>query len=313
MKPVIETENLSKRYGNIIALNKVNLQIKEGDIYGLIGRNGAGKSSLLRVLCGQSTQYSGNVKLFGRNIKQDFEERKKIGTLIEYPAFYPELTGRQNLEYYRIQKGISQKSRIQRVLHDLDLIQLADRKFKQYSLGNKQRLGIALALLNEPKVLILDEPTNGLDPFGIKEIRNFLLAINKTYNTTILISSHILSELEQLITKVGFIDKGNVIEELSIEDLRKKCSRSIHIKVSRPDKIYPLLKEQLLQCQVTRSDHSNIKISGDYIDISELSTIVSTANEKILTVNECADTLEDYFINLIGGADHEQIPKKRTV
>lgn len=313
MNPVIETANLSKRYGNIVALNEINLQIRKGDIYGLIGRNGAGKSSLLRVLCGQSTQYSGNVKLFGKDIKLDFEERKKIGTLIEYPAFYSELTGRQNLEYYRIQKGISDKSRVNRVLHDLDLNQFANRKIKQYSLGNKQRLGIALALLNEPKILILDEPTNGLDPFGIKEIRKFLLGINKTYNTTIIISSHILSELEQLITKVGFIDKGRLVDELSINDLRKKCTRSIHIKVSRPDKIYPLLKNKLLQCRVTRSDHSDIIISGGHIDISELSTIISNTNEKILSVNEYSDTLEDYFINLIGGADNEQLHQKRTV
>lgn len=302
MNTVIEVNHLTKQYRNVVALDQVNLQINEGDIYGLIGRNGAGKSSLLRILCGQSTQYTGQVKLLGTLVKPDSEQRKKIGALIEYPAFYPELTGRQNLEYYRIQKGISQKDRVTQVLEDLNLTTLAGRKFKHYSLGNKQRLGIALALMNNPKILILDEPTNGLDPIGIKEIRKFLLEINRTYNTTIIISSHILSELEQLITKVGFIDNGKLIQEMSMDALKDKCKRSIHLRVTNPDKIYALLKSNWQNGWVTQLDNSDIQISGDHIDISALSKVILDANEKIISVHESSDSLEDYFFQLVGGA-----------
>lgn len=310
MSAVIEVENLTKQYRNIVALDNVNLHINEGEIYGLIGKNGAGKSSLLRILCGQSTQYSGSLKLFGQTIKQDSNERKKIGALIEYPAFYPELTGRQNLEYYRIQKGISQKSAIDKVLNDLNLIPLADRKFKQYSLGNKQRLGIALALLDNPKILILDEPTNGLDPIGIKEIRKLLLGINRDHNITIVISSHILSELEQVITKVGFIDNGKLIQELSMDALKNRCKRSIHLKVTNYDKIYHLLKNKLKNCEVSQLDNFEIQLSGDDIDISDISKIIFDANEKILSVHESTDSLEDYFFHLVGGAGNEQLSEK---
>lgn len=309
MNTVIEINNLTKHYRNIVALDNINLQINKGDIYGLIGRNGAGKSSLLRILCGQSTQFSGNLKLFGIIPKQNSDERKKIGALIEYPSFYPELTGRQNLEYYRIQKGITSKNAVEKVLEDLELVSLADRKFKQYSLGNKQRLGIALALLNKPEILILDEPINGLDPIGIKEIRRFLLDINKAYGTTILISSHILSELEHMVTKVGFIDNGKIIQELSVETLRNKCKRSIVLKVSNPAKVSLLLKN-ILQCQITLLDNSELKLSGDSIDISQISQVILDANEKILSVYENTDSLEDYFVDLVGGVKNEELPKK---
>ncbi|WP_106765802.1 ABC transporter ATP-binding protein [Paenibacillus faecalis] len=305
MSTVIEIENLTKKYRNIVALDRINLQVKEGEIYGLIGRNGAGKSSLLRILCGQSTQYLGSVKLFGTKIKENSHVRNKIGALIEYPAFYPELTGRQNLEYYRIQKGISQKESVEKVLHDMNIANLADRKFKQYSLGNKQRLGIALALLNNPEILILDEPTNGLDPVGIKEIRKFLLEINRNYNTTIIISSHILSELEHIITKVGFIDQGRMIKELSAEALKSKSKRATILKVTNHEKIFLLLKNKLQDCQVTLLDHDEIEVSGDMIDISEISRMILDANEKILSMRENVASLEDYYFNLIGSAANE--------
>ncbi|PQP85200.1 bacitracin ABC transporter ATP-binding protein [Paenibacillus sp. PCH8] len=303
MSTLIKIENLNKQYRNTLALDNINLRINEGDIYGLIGKNGAGKSSLLRVLCGQSTQYSGEIELFGKKLKQGSDQRGNIGSLIEYPAFYPELTGRQNLEYYRIQKGITDKKRIEKLLNDLDLNKFAEKKFKQYSLGNKQRLGIALALLNDPKILILDEPINGLDPIGIKEIRNFLLELNKTSNTTILISSHILSELEHLITKIGFIDNGKMIKEISIEDFKKIAKSSIIIKVSNYNKIYPLLKNTFKNNEVTLQDNLAIKISGEHIDISGISKVILQADEKIQSIHEDTDSLEDYFINLVGGVE----------
>lgn len=307
MTTLIKTENLNKHYRNTLALNNVNLSINEGDIYGLIGKNGAGKSSLLRVLCGQSTQYSGRIELFGKNLKQGSEQWGDIGTLIEYPAFYPELTGRKNLEYYRIQKGIKEKNRIEKILNDLDLIKFADKKFKQYSLGNKQRLGIALALLNNPKILILDEPTNGLDPIGIKEIRRLLLDINKKSKTTILISSHILSELEHLVTKIGFIDNGKIIEEISVEDFRSTVKNSIIIKVLNFNKIFPILKDTFKNNEVTLLDNMDIKISGKHIDISSISQIILQADEKIQSIHERTDSLEEYFINLVGGMDNEKL------
>ncbi|USB33638.1 ABC transporter ATP-binding protein [Paenibacillus sp. YPG26] len=313
MRAVIEVENLTKQYRSIMALDHVNLHIQEGEIYGLIGKNGAGKSSLLRILCGQSTRYSGSVKLFGHTVKQDSNERKRIGALIEYPAFYPELTGRQNLEYYRIQRGISQKGAVEKVLNDLNLVPLADRKFKQYSLGNKQRLGIALALLDNPRILILDEPTNGLDPIGIKEIRRLLLSINREHNITIVISSHILSELEQVISKVGFIDNGKLIQELTMDELRTKCTRSVRLKVSNYDKIHLLLRNHLNNCEIRLLDNSEIQLSGDHLEISDITKLILDAGEKIHSVHESHDSLEDYFFQLVGGAEHEQLSEKRTV
>lgn len=220
MDNILETQNLTKWYGTSKVLDGVNIEIEPGTIYGLIGKNGAGKTTIMKLVLSMIKPSEGSVQLFGKNAAANVKLYNKVGALIETPAFYPFFNAEQNLEYYKRIKGLDSNLDIKALLADVGLEKAGDKKYKEFSLGMKQRLGIALALLGSPEFLVLDEPINGLDPEGIKEIRDLLIKQNKEFGTTIFISSHILSELSQLATKFGVIHEGKLLEEIKSADLK---------------------------------------------------------------------------------------------
>ena len=302
---ILETKNLTKTYGKINALNQVNLQIKQGEIYGLVGKNGAGKTTLLRIISGQTFTTKGDISLFQCSRQELNRQRKRIGAIIETPTFYPKLTARQNLEYYRLQRGIPGKDCILEALNEVGLANTGNKKFKNFSLGMKQRLGLALALMNKPELLLLDEPINGLDPFGIVEIRNLLLKLNQEKNITILISSHILSELSNLVTYYGFINRGEMIKQLSGEALSKECNRYIELKVEHTE-IMTALLETKLHCQSYRVNPDHSIHIFEYLDQpSKISELAVSGNAGLNSISVKEINLENYFIQLVGGKSND--------
>ncbi len=299
MEYLVEARNLSKRYGSFVALKKVNISIKKGDIYGLIGDNGAGKTTFLKMICGQSFPSEGEITLFGAHQQGEQEKRRKrTGVIVELPGFYPQLTIAQNMEYYRIQKGIPGKDVVEKVLKTTCLWEVRKKKGKALSLGMKQRLGLAIALMGEPELLILDEPINGLDPSGIIEMRNLLKKLNQEKNMTIIISSHILSELEQLATMYGFLDKGQLLEEISASNLHEKCGNYLEIVVSDTEKYTALLEKHIKKVQYLVLPDKTIHIFQPEQEIEKYSQLASENGIGIRTIMLKQKTLEDYYMNL---------------
>lgn len=299
---ILTTKNLTKKYNNVVALENINMQIKQGEIYGLVGKNGAGKTTLLRILTGQTEPSQGELSLFHSTSKEAINrERKRIGAIIETPSFYPYLSAYNNLEYYRIQRGIPGKNCVKQALEEVGLSDVGNKKYKSFSLGMKQRLGLALALMNKPELLLLDEPINGLDPFGIVEIRNLLLKLNQEKNITILISSHILSELSNLVTNYGFINNGKLMKQLSHDDLLKECNKYLELKVEQVEKMTALLETELNCTSYKVTPDKSIQIY-DYLDrpaiISELAV---KRGIGLNSINVKELNLENYFIQLVGG------------
>ena len=232
---ILEVKQLTKRYGKQLALNNFDLTVNKGDIVGIAGRNGAGKTTFFRIVTGLTPDYSGSLSLFGSLDETGARDNRQfVGTIIESPAFFPDLTAKQNLEFYRIQHNIKEKERIQEMLELVDLADTQRKKFKEFSLGMKQRLAIALALLHRPQLLIFDEPTNGLDPTGIIQVRELLIKLAKEEDLTILVSSHILSELEHLATRFVVLEQGYKIDEFTKEELQEKIQSFYEIKVDKP-------------------------------------------------------------------------------
>lgn len=302
MREVIKTNNLVKKYGQNLILDNVTITVKQGQIYGLVGNNGAGKTTLFRILSGQSYHSDGSYELLGLSgEKEIIKARKRIGAMIENPSFYPNMTIEQNLEYYRIQRGIPGKKNIDKVLKEVGLFEAKKKKFSNISLGMKQRLALALALLGEPELLILDEPINGLDPSGIIEIRDLLIKLNREKNITIIISSHILSELYNVATCYGFLSKGKLVEELTLEELNERCKSYLEINVTNPKKLSVLLEERL--------GYKNYKIMPDGVIHlfeknpvnEEISKLAVDNNIGLKGINEKSANLENYYLSLIGG------------
>lgn len=299
---ILSTKNLTKKYNRVTALNNVNIELKQGEIYGLVGKNGAGKTTLLRLITGQAYATEGELSLFDATSEEDMnEKRKRIGAIIEVPSFYSYMTAKENLEYYRIQRGIPGSNCVKEALKEVGLSDTGNKKYKSFSLGMKQRLGLALALMNKPELLLLDEPINGLDPFGIVEIRNLLLKLNQEKNITILISSHILSELSNLVTYYGFIDNGKMVKQLSTEELSKECNKYLELKVDRVEEMTALL-ETKLGCTYYKVTPDYTIHLYEYLEqpakISELA-VSNGIGLKSITVKEI--NLESYFIQLVGG------------
>lgn len=243
---VAETRNLTKCFGKCRALDGVSLRLRRGEIYGLIGDNGAGKSTLLKLLSGQIFASGGEIALFGESTQEGLRRmRGRTGVLIEEAGFFPQLSVEQNLEYFRIQKGVAGKAAVRETLELTGLTEVRRKKGTQLSLGMKQRLGLAVALIGTPELLILDEPVNGLDPSGIMEIRNLLIRLNQERGITILLSSHILSELEQMATVYGFLQKGRLLEQITVRQLAKKCADYVVIRVSDAQQYAVLLEQEL--------------------------------------------------------------------
>ena len=302
---VLQTHNLTKKYKNFTALDHVNITIHRGDIYGLIGRNGAGKTTLMKVITKITPKTEGSFELFGKQEEDVTETKRRIGCLIENPAFFGKLTAYQNLEYYAIQKGIVDKGQIDKALELVDLTKQKNKKFKNFSLGMKQRLGIALAILDHPDFIILDEPINGLDPIGIKELRDTFKKLNEEHNITILISSHILSELYLLANRFCFIEQGRVLKELTKEELDLECSKCIVIKVLDTKKAAVILEKELHTTNYKVIDEQEIRLYDYLNQVAKVNKILSKNDVDVMAIYESGISLEEYFDTLIkGGEEH---------
>lgn len=296
---VVSTNNLTKKYGNFCALDNVSINIQKGDIYGLIGRNGAGKTTLMKVITTLTNKTSGEFSLFGHRDDELSGVKRRIGTLIENAAFFPGMSAYDNLKYYAIQRGIVNRSQIDEALSLVGLDDAGKKKFKNFSLGMKQRLGVALAILDNPDFIILDEPINGLDPIGISELRDVFIKLNEEKGITILISSHILSELYQVATKFCIIDSGSVIKELTKEELDKECSKCIVIKVDNTKKASTVLEEKLHTTNFKVIDKREIRLY-DYLDEPEKVNKALLKNDvDVISINGSGLSFEDYFKNVI--------------
>ena len=295
---ILKTNNLTKKYKNFIALDNINITIQKGDIYGLIGRNGAGKTTLMKLITTLTNKTGGSFSLFGSE-EELTESKRRIGCLIESPAFFDNLTAYQNLKYYSIQKGIVNEKQIDKVLKTVDLFKEKNKKFKKFSLGMKQRLGVAFAILDNPDFIILDEPINGLDPIGIKEIRDTLKKLNEEEKITILISSHILSELYLIANHFCFIDQGRIIKDVSKEELDLECSKCIVIKTKDVKKATVVLEKELSTTNYKVIDNTEIRLY-DYLENSaKVNKTLLTNGLDIMGIYESGISLEDYFNSLI--------------
>ena len=301
-KYVIETKNLTKQYGTQKSVADLNIHVKQGRIYGLLGRNGAGKTTTMKMLLGLTQPTSGEVTIWGQPLRTN--EKKllpRIGYLIESPGFYPNLTATENLRIFATLRGVPSRNAIKNAL-DLVGLPYKDKKlFSQYSLGMKQRLAIALAIMHDPELLILDEPINGLDPIGIAEVRSFIRDLCTERGKTILISSHILSEIALLADDIGIIDHGALLEEESLAELEAKSSRHIRFTVSSTTQAARILERNFHETQFIIQDDYKMRLHNLDISVGE---IVTAFVENGLTVSEayvCEESLEDYFKRVTGG------------
>ncbi|MER2127843.1 ABC transporter ATP-binding protein [Solibacillus sp.] len=292
---ILDLKNVTKKFGQDLALDDVSLTIFKGDIYGLIGRNGAGKTTLMKIITDLIRKTSGTIFLLSdRPYSKNLE---RVGAIIEAPVAYVNLTAFQNLKILCKQKGIKDYSVIQEALEFVNLTKTANKKFKHFSLGMKQRLGLAMALLNKPDFLILDEPINGLDPIAIIEFREILEKINRERNTTILISSHILSELYQVSNRFGFIHNGKIIEEISKEELDEKCASTTIIETKQINDLAVLLDKLQVNFKIT--DDSHVVLPENKLTISDLNNAIFEADIRIDEIRKNDENLEDYYTNML--------------
>ena len=303
---VLRTKSIYKKYGKSLALDNINIEIKKGEIYGFIGQNGAGKTTLLRVVTGLTTPTKGTVELFGQSSEKGLVKSiKRVGAVVESPALFPNMSAYENLELHRLQKGIPDKKCIDRTLKLVGLENTGRKKVVNFSLGMKQRLGIAIALLSDPEFLILDEPTNGLDPMGIVELRQLIKRLNREREMTVLISSHILSELHQLATRYGIIHKGRLLEEISASELNQKCRQYLRIKVDNPSKGATVLEAELNSTDFEIMPDGIIKLYSHLNDIQRVSLALTKNNLIIEHFSQAGDDLESYFAKLVGGVNND--------
>ncbi|MEE0931066.1 MAG: ATP-binding cassette domain-containing protein [Acutalibacteraceae bacterium] len=294
---IIETIGLTKSYGSFNAVDNVSFSIKKGRIYGLIGENGAGKTTLIRLLAGLITKTSGEIRFYGDSDEKFLEKaRKKFSFIVETPYYVPSMSAYDNLNLQRIQRGIKDKEVINKALKLVNLEDTGKKQAKNFSLGMRQRLGIAIAMLDDVDVLVLDEPINGLDPHGIIEIRNLILKLNKQYGITVLISSHILSELSQMVTDYIFMAEGKVVKQLSNDELLLECRQSYTLQVSNNEKTKKILTD--MDREFIINDNKKFLIFGD-IDIKLLSKQLFDNQVYIYELFESTMSLEQYYISLM--------------
>lgn len=299
---VLKTSRLTKSYHGKPVLDDIDIALEPGKIYGLIGQNGAGKTTLMRLTAGLTFPTEGTLSLFGEEESKNLSaQRKRIGCMIEYPSFIPYLSAKENLTYYRIIHGIPSKTLEDDLLKLVGLKDTAGKKVKDFSLGMKQRLGIAIALIGDPEFLILDEPINGLDPLGIVEIRDLLIKLCKERQMTILISSHNLPELYQVATDYIIIHRGRIKQSITLNELEEKCRHHLLIGCKEPDRAVTVLEEQLNTSKYRIMPDKTIKLY-DYLDNRE--AVAQALFDSRIVVTEFTvqgDTLENYFISAIGG------------
>ena len=300
MEYVLETNGLSKRYRDFTALNGLNMHIPKGSIYGFVGRNGAGKTTLIRLICGLQEPTSGSFILYGaKNTDTKIERaRRRMGAVVESPAVYPDMTAEENLRQQYLVLGMPSADGIAELLHLVGLDGTGKKKVKNFSLGMRQRLGIAVALAGNPDFLVLDEPVNGLDPQGIIEMRELILKLNREHGITVLISSHILDELSRLATHYGFIDGGRMVKEMSAEELEKRCRKCLRAEVSDTKALARVLESMNAEYRIIDFNHADI-----YAEIP-VTTLVSALAIENCTVNKIVEqdeSLESFYMNLVGG------------
>ena len=304
MEYILTADSLSKHYRHFKALSDLSIHVPKGAIYGFIGKNGAGKTTLIRLICGLQEPTSGNYELYGvKNTDSRINRcRRRMGAVIETPSIYMDMTAEENLkEQYRI-IGLPDFDSIPELLKLTGLENTGKKKAKNFSLGMRQRLGIALALAGDPDFLVLDEPTNGLDPQGIIEMRELILRLNREYQITFLISSHILDELSRLATHYGFIDGGHMVKEMSAKELDAACRKCIRVQVSDIRALTRVLDEMELEYSVLSDTMSDIFAR---VNVSKLIHALSLQGCDVISMTEREESLESYYINLIGGKSHE--------
>lgn len=303
---ILKTNGLTKKYHNDFALKDVNITIKKGEIYGLIGQNGAGKSTLLRLITGLAFPTSGTITIFDYNSTEKIRDaQKRIGAIIEHPALFLNMTAYENLEVHRLQKGIPGKACINNSLELVGLENTGKKKVKNFSLGMKQRLGLAIALLSDPELLILDEPTNGLDPMGIVEMRELIHKLNREKGLTVLISSHILTELYKTATCFGIIHKGQLLEELTTKELDEKCRQHLRIKVDQPQLAVTVIEEKLQTNDFEVMPDGTIKLYSYLDDVRTVSRTLTNNGLILEHLSQNGDSLESYFTKRIGGVTND--------
>lgn len=304
MKYVLRTNGLSKKYKNFKALNGLSINVPKGSIYGLVGKNGSGKTTLIRLICGLQKPTSGEYTLYGvkGTDKEISKVRRRMGAVIENPAIYLDMTAEDNLkEQYRI-LGLPSYNGISEILKLVGLEDTGKKKAKNFSLGMKQRLGIAIALVGDPDFLVLDEPINGLDPQGIIEMRELILKLNNERQITVVISSHILDELSRLATNYGFIDNGHVVKEISAKELDNVCKKSTEIQVSDTKILSCVLDRMGIEYSIYSDKKADIY---EKVKVSKLVLALERENCEVFSISEKDESLESYYLSLIGGADNE--------
>ena len=300
---LLQTKALTKQYGHQKAVDNVDIHIKKGAIYGFIGRNGAGKTTCMRMIGGLAKPTSGEISMFGYAGKDLSKVRSRVGCLIEAPGVYPNMTAKENIEMKCRLFGISKKGYAEGILDKVGLLNVGKKKTKHFSLGMKQRLGIGLALVGEPDLLVLDEPINGLDPQGIAEIRDTIQRLQKEKNMTICISSHILEELSKIATDYGIIHNGSLLQEITREELIRRCSERIELTLDHPKQAIPVLDSMgFTNYQVTDKEH--IHIFERLNESAALNMELAKSGIPVKGISITSEELETYFLNLTGGADH---------
>ena len=294
---VCEAKGLTKIYGKQRPLDGIDLMIYKGDICGFIGKNGAGKTTLMRIATGLSLPNEGTCSTFG---DKTLGANERMGCLIDYPSFFSDLSARDNLKYYCIQKGITDLTKIDRALERVKLSDTGKKKYRNFSLGMKQRMGIAYAIMDDPEFLILDEPINGLDPIGISDMRDLFIDLNENHNTTILLSSHILVELYNLATRFVFIDNGKIIKDITKKELDEECRVSIKIRCSDVSRAVVALENEAHIKEYTVLSDSDFNIY-DEISVEAVNSILSSNGIDVYSAVKNGISLEDYFKDLIGG------------
>ena len=300
---VIQTMGLSKRYKDRWAVDHLDLRVEQGDIYGFIGQNGAGKSTTLKLLCGLARPTQGEALIFGKPVR-DSVARRRVGALIEQPGLFPDLSGRENLRLCATLLGLDSPERqVEEILKTVGLAPKEKKPVRHYSMGMKQRLGVALALLGGPDLLLLDEPINGLDPEGIREMRELLLRLNRERGLTILVSSHILGELSKIATRYGIIQEGRMVEQISAGELQQKCTDYLHLRPDQPQKAAALLERELHLSRWEMRPEGEIRIY-EAADARAVGQILAQAGIAVEEMGLHRQDLESYFLERMGGTDH---------
>lgn len=304
MEYVLTTDSLSKQYGHFKALNNFSIHVPKGAIYGFVGKNGAGKTTLIRLICGLQEPTSGQYTLYGAGGRgaEIAQSRRRMGAVVETPSIYLDMTAQDNLkEQYRI-LGLPSFDTIPELLRLVGLEDTGKKKAKNFSLGMRQRLGIAIALAGDPDFLVLDEPANGLDPQGIIEMRELILKLNRERQITVLISSHILDELSRLATHYGFIDRGHMIKEISAQELEAACRKCVRVEVTDTGVLSKVLDRMELEYEILSESQADIFAS---VNVTALVLSLAEMNCEVLSMNIRDESLESYYVSLVGGGSYE--------